>query len=585
MLAGQRPDANPRSDRDTAPRENHSGENKRDNRVIRLLTSLLILCALLLMTGCKSPELRADKFVRTASGLLEDGDTARAVLELRNALQLMPEHEQARLMLAESRRAEGALPLAAREYLALVRTHPENGAGHLALAEIALEQGDWVAVQKYASEAARLQGDTPQTRAVRLVLDYRGALKSGELGARTHFAAEAETLLVQVPRNIGLHRLCIDFRMRQRSWHSALEATDRALGHFPDNLELLQLRLIVLQKLGHIEAITRQLEEMIARFPEQEALPETLVGWYLHQDQPDRAEAFLRARAASAPDGAAYQHLIAFLLKQEGIPAALRELNAAITKGGPHVASVRAMRTKLHFRTGARSMAIAELEELVQEQVKSGTNPYSKTKNLLDLARMKHQAGDPEGAVPLLENILVEEPGNIEALKMYGASQIRTDRSEDAIATLRGALRNAPRDPQILSLMAAAHARSGDSDLQRQMLAAAVDASGAAPEESLRFARLLVSEERLQLARETLARSLQRNPDDISLLFELGMVHLGLSDMTSATRIKDTLARLSRQEGRTAAGTAHDAFTLHIREFALADPINRSAVPTALKQP
>ncbi|MDV7141178.1 tetratricopeptide repeat protein [Tropicimonas sp. TH_r6] len=461
----------------------------------------------------------------------------------------MPSHEQARQILAETRRADGEIALATRDYLALVGAHPENGTGNLALAEIALEQGDWAAARNYASKTTAFRGETDRTQAVQLALAYREALQASDIKTRTAIATDANTLLNRLPRQIALHRLAIDSTIRQQAWLDAMDRLDHALVQFPDSLEFRQVRLLVLQKLGRDQAITRQLEDLVARFPEQITLPDLLVGWHLHQGRPDAAETFLRSAAAAAPDDRSSQlRLVAFLQTRIGVAAALDELGALVMKSGPHDTTYRAMRASMLFRSGSQAQAIAELENLLQSRADTPTEEIAREAIRVDLARMKHRTDDRNGAMSLVDSVLAEDSGHITALKMRGAMQIDANQLDEAVATLRSALREAPRDPQLLTLMAVVHDREHRPDLRRQMLAAAVEASGAGPEESLRLARVLISENRLRLAEETLTTSLEHSPEDIPLLFELVMTYIALSDLPRAIQVGETLARLSRRE-------------------------------------
>ena len=70
---------------------------------------------------------------------------------------------------------------------------------------------------------------------------------------------------------------------------------------------------------------------------------------------------------------------------------------------------------------------------------------------------------------------------------------IDDDRIDEAIVTLRSALGQTPEDAEAMTLMARAHERAGNRDLMADMLSRAVEASGNAPEETLRYARHLIS--------------------------------------------------------------------------------------------
>ena len=71
------------------------------------------------------------------------------------------------------------------------------------------------------------------------------------------------------------------------------------------------------------------------------------------------------------------------------------------------------------------------------------------------LAQMLSATGNAVGARARIEEVLAEDPTNVEALKMRAAWLIDEDKPGDAIVDLRAALDQAPRDAAILTLMAA----------------------------------------------------------------------------------------------------------------------------------
>ena len=78
---------------------------------------------------------------------------------------------------------------------------------------------------------------------------------------------------------------------------------------------------------------------------------------------------------------------------------------------------------------------------------------------------------------------------------------------------MRTALAEAPRDPEIMTIMAIAHEREGARELAGERLALAVEASGQAPAESLRYARFLMQDDRLGPAEGVVVDALRRAPE------------------------------------------------------------------------
>ncbi|RYH10999.1 tetratricopeptide repeat protein [Tropicimonas sp. IMCC6043] len=529
------------------------------------LTAAALIAATLFLSGCDSSEDRAEEHFQAAMELLQEGDTTRAILEMRNALQLMPEHEQARQMLAQLRREEGDIPRAISHYRKLVEDFPQNGEGQLALAELAMEVGDWNSVERHTGRAAEILGDTPAVAALQVSMAYRDAVVAEDREAREAAAAEADAIIETDPSRIFARRVSIDSRLRSEDWLEALPLIDAGIEIDPDRYELYQMRLGVLEQLGRTEDVTAQLEDMVARYPEKEDLPLVLVRWYVGLQDFDAAEAYLRQRADEAPENLERQsQLIQFVDETSGFEAAQAELERLAAMGDENVVTYRGMLASLMFRNGDRENAVAELESVLVGFSEEEAASEIANDIRVDLARMKALTGDTPAAKELVATVLESDPGNVAGLKMRGAWRIEDDEVEEAIVDLRAALRESPRDPQIMTLMAAAHERAGDSAQQREMLSLAVEASGSAPGESLRYAQLLLQEERYRPAEDVLIEALRLHRDDFALYAALGQVYVALADWPRAEQVADSLGILSNGGENAQAEAAKNSLKAQI---------------------
>ena len=79
-------------------------------------------------------------------------------------------------------------------------------------------------------------------------------------------------------------------------------------------------------------------------------------------------------------------------------------------------------------------------------------------------------------------------------------------------------------------LLAQAYMRAGSPELAREYLALAVDSSGTAPEQSLRYARALIADDRYLPAEDVLIPALRLAPGNMQLLAELGQLYLLMDD-------------------------------------------------------
>lgn len=515
---------------------------------IRRLSPALLLAATVALAACQGSEERAIGHFETGLDHIAGGDVRRAILEMRNALQMMPEHQEARSTLADLYRAQGDLPRAVAHLRELVEYYPEYAEGHLLLAELSLELGQWDRVRRHALEAETLLDTVPpRLRAVLANVAYREALFNGTTEEREAAVADARALIESHPEMMNARRLVVDGLLRAEAWEAALALIDDGLAIEPDRYELYEMRLGVLEQLGRTAAITAQLEDMVDRFPEEASVPRTLVRWYVEQARLDDAEAFLRARAGAAPDDLDRQtELAAFLNEFRGYDAVTAELTRLTEAGGENAPTFRAMRANLMFDNGEEEAAMADLSALLDSFSGDAARSTLADEVRVDLARMTALSGDEDGARALIAEVLENDATQVSALKLRAAWQIEEDRVEEAIVNLRAALRESPRDPQIMTLLAAAHERAGESDLQNEMLALAVEASRSAPEESLRYAQKLVAEERYAPAEDVLLDALRLNRDDVEVIAALGRIYVAVADWSRAQLAIDALDRIAR---------------------------------------
>ncbi|MBU2360892.1 MAG: tetratricopeptide repeat protein, partial [Alphaproteobacteria bacterium] len=118
---------------------------------------------------------------------------------------------------------------------------------------------------------------------------------------------------------------------------------------------------------------------------------------------------------------------------------------------------------------------------------------------------------------------------------------------------LRTALNQNPQDSQTLTLMAQAHQRDGDMALAGERLAMAVQVSGAAPAESLRYASFLAGRDQAVAALAVLEDARRQSPGNVDVLINLAQLYTANRDWALAQRAIDDLRRIDVPAAQTAA--------------------------------
>jgi len=525
--------------------------------------TFLALATAGLLSFCETAEERAEAHYQSGLELLQAGDVDRALVEFRNVFQLDGQHREARRHYADAVYERGNLRAAYGQYRRLVEQYPDSVAGQRAMAELALRFNDWDAARRHGAAAAALAPDDPLVRAVNATVAYRDAL-SGEqdADARRDAVTKAQALVEEDPDLMIARRVVIDDLVRDQNWAAALTAIDAALAREPDDRQLYTIRLGVLNQLGETREIRAQLEDMIERFPDDPNMPNILVRWYLSQGDVDAAQAFLKTRADENPaDTGAITTYIRFLTDIRDLETALAELERILDEDPPGAERLTALRAGLRFDLGDREAAITEMEELID-----GMEPSDARRSIMVmLARMLNTTGNNVGARALVEQVLEADGQQPDALKMRAGWLIDDDRIDEAINTLRSALGEAPEDAEAMTLLARAHERAGNRDLMADMLSRAVEASGNAPEETLRYARHLISQDELGSAESLLVNALRLASGNVGLLGALGEVYVTQQDWPRLTQV---IEALRDQDGDRAERIANE---LNARQLAAQD--------------
>lgn len=506
------------------------------------------------LAACQSSEEKAEGHYQSGLELLAAGDADRALVEFRNVFKLNGQHREARQTYARVQRERGNLREAYGQYLRLVEQYPDDLEGNLALAEMGFQNGSWEDAGRYARRALTSAPADPMAQAMVLVADYRDALMAKDTAKTTSLLETGASLLQAHPEILMLRKMLADEALRNERPEDALTLIDAGLELAPGEDDFYQMRLAILHQLDRKDEVTAQLKAMVARKPDDAQLRNTLISWYVTQNDLGAAEAALRDEIDPAKDDLDPQlRLIQFMLQIKGIDAARAELDAVIAArpDSVHLPFYRSMLANIRFDQGERDAAIAEMQKILED------SPDAPQINgiRLTLARMMTRTGNEVGARALVEQVLEADRTDTGALKLKAGWLIEDDKTGDALVVLRSALEQSPRDPEAMTLMARAHERDGSLDLAGEMLALAVEASQQGVEESLRYAGFLQGQEKLQPAEDALLNALRRAPQDIRLLGALTQLYIRLADWP---RADNAIASLERLEGERAQRLAQE---------------------------
>ena len=519
----------------------------------RLPLLALALTATLALAGCETAEERAERFYQSGLALLEAGNEEQAMLEFRNVFKLNGTHKEARRTYADLLVKRGDVQGAMGQYLRLVEQYPDDTEVRWILAETSITLGNWDEVRRHGQAALEQAPDAPRSRVLALAVEYFNTKTTRPRAELEPVIARARALLDELgePNDILL-RLLIDYGIAGPDPQAALPYVTAAVEADPMAFDLQLTKFRLLAESNDMAASGDQLKRMFELFPDSQEVKTTLVGWYLLQRDFDGAEAFLRD-LAGGPDGPVEPHvdLIQLVQTARGPEAAQAELQTLIeaNQGTENAVLYASLSATIDFEQGRRDQAVEKMRATIQAAPAGDRRREAQSV----LARMLDSTGNRDEARALVDAVLAEDGGQVNALKLRAAWLIEDDRPGEAVVALRTALDQSPNDPDTLTLMAAAHEREGNVELATERLALAVDASGAAPEESLRYARALQNQGRGSSAEAVLEEALRKNPGHVELTVRLAENYLRDGEWTRAQGLIEQLRQNPGPEAARAA--------------------------------
>lgn len=530
----------------------------------KLFLSLLLALAL---TACDSAADRARKHFAEAQEYLAEGDTRRALVELRNAVEKDPDYLEARMLFAQLLIDEKRVQDGFSQLLQAAERYPEDKSVAQALARSAYDIRAYDRADDFVGRALRLSPNDPEMQAIKVALNFRSAAQLKKTAEMETAVGLARQLLDQKFDLLPAHQTLVADAIRRDDPVKALDLIDAGLAVFPEDRELNQSRLAVLNRLEMTEAVEDQLSAMLDMYPDDDGLEQLLVQFYLSEGRRDEAGEVLAARIdpeSEAPE--ARLVYLRFLQQVKSLETMQAELGNMMSVDplpkdiAANLLAFRTLKAQVDFDLNNQDRAMAELEAAIdgsvidEEDPRAGILTRQRNAAKVQLAQMQLRTGNAVGARALVEEVLVDDPTQAEARRTKAAWLLEDDEVSEAIRNLREALANNPEDADALTLMAQAYQMQGRDELMADMLGRATEAAHYAPDETIRQALYLNSKQEHRAAEDILIRALKQQPTNLKLLGNLGQTHLAMKDWRRAQDDIDAIRlRVPGEEGEAVA--------------------------------
>lgn len=448
-------------------------------------------------------EEKASQLYEDALARFEKNDTAGAIVQLKNALQNDPQMLSAYLLLgrvyllsARPDAAQDALERAQR-----LGAHPSEVALPLAQALLKLGRAKEL-LERFPLDSVAA-GDRPDLLVVR-GLAYR---QLGDVNAAVRCFEEARSLN---PRFVPALLTHADLLSQRGNGIQAMKLVDTALAVAPADAAVWQMKATIDQFAGNLPAAIEHYGHALSLNPRQTDARVGRVSLLLALGRDEEAAADIEYFKREKEQDPRATYMRSVFLARKGDAAGTREAMAEITQAVDPV---------------PMTILAAQAPEL-----------------LFVGGLAHHGLGEFEKARGYLERYLQVQPRNIGARKLLGSIKLAQRDYGGATAVLDPALRYAPNDPQVLSLLASAYMGRGRHQLAAGYLERALELNRSAPDIEAQSGLNLLQSGKADAGIRHLQSAFDKQPSP-SIGAALTLLYIQRGDNTRAVAIAEKLAR------------------------------------------
>lgn len=493
--------------------------------------TFVAMCMAGMMSACGSAEESSARYLENGIELVAAGETEKAKLEFRNAVQINP-------LEAEAYYQMGLLDEKAQNWrgmyanMTTVESLDPNHVGAIVkLGQIELLSDQLEKANERADKAITLDPENINA----ILLKATVLIKQKDFAAAE---AEINKVLATDATNIEALSTHILMHKEMERFDLAIEGVNKALDIHPDAMPLKMVKLEILSDQKDYAAMENLYRELLPEFPNDRWVHISLAK--LLNDVMDRhedAKTVIENFLAANPDDVEMMLANVSLARTQGTDAAITLLDSYIEKL-PEEETLRFAKIELLEQKGDRPSMNAELEALVRSQPETETGLKSKA----ILAGFEANAGNREKAEQMADEVLAIASEQEEALTLKSKLQLSRGEFDEAISNLRIVTRNNPESDEALVLIAQAYARTGSSQLAESSFRRALTLNPTNVDAALAVAGLTMQSNDLQRTETVLEEALKgKNAQNEELLTALTEVKLMRQDWAGAEQSLNNL--------------------------------------------
>ena len=498
---------------------------------------LLLLPALLVLhTACSDPETKKEMHFQKAMVYMEQEETPSAILELKNALQIDPKYAEAHYQLGLLYLKEGNPRSAIGELQRAASLDPDNLDALTKVAEFHLisrkKEESRSAINKVLAKAP----DYPDALALLANLEF--------IEGNFDLAEQAVTRAQQKDPDSGrLFNIKGRIYAARQQWDQAEEMFVKSLAANPDQYSSHTILFLFYQQQKKMDKARQMLQTMIERFPDNPQPRLSLAEMYIQQQDMTAAESEVKKAVEISPTNLHLRLMLSNFYKKQGKIDQAEQTLIDAQQALPDSLDLQSSIADLQFDRGKFDAARATMETILTSNDKQGGALLVKAKFLIKDTKY-HKAID------ILTQLTSDYPKWADPFYYTGVAHFKLNEFELAQIAVGKALQAFPSDSKYHSLLAHILWSQGNVKESRGSAATALRLNPRNFGAATLMTKIMLQEKQFASAEKILVKMVEKRPNDLNLLGNLGLAYLGLKQNDKALQTYEKLLQLSPENSR-----------------------------------
>lgn len=495
--------------------------------------NVISILMIVVLSACSSPEDKANKFYENGMQLLEKGELVKANVEFRNAVQLNRNLTKAiwgQVLVAEKKNNP---QLQYKLLNNVLINEPEHLEALVKISRLLLLAGQ---IDKALEKSDKLMKINNQDLSV---LSLRSAVMF-KLGDTAEAIKLAKQVLTKEPEYIDALMILATERLTAGDAVKAIEYLDQGLKKNKKHIALQLIRIQALEKLNKLDLVEAAYKNIINLYPKTRSFKTVLVQFYVKNKRTDDAEQIFKDIIKNnTNDLNAKIDYIQFINGTKGSDAGLKQLQI-YSDESPNNDDLKFALVQFHLSRKEIELSNNILRKIIDE--KPDTEAANKAKGIIAASLLTK--GDASAAEKIINEVLIADKENQNALILKASIDINRQKYDEAIAALRLVLRDAPDSSRALFFLAKAHNLSGSPELADEQYYKAFKASKFNPAYGVSYAQFLLKRKQAKRAENILEEILHARKGGLPVLKLLAQTRLQQGDWIGAQQVADAMKKL-----------------------------------------